>query len=152
MAKCSAVVASKRRLMNQRETPPGANPAARWRRDWGYSGFDRIGALPVLALGGSDRQAHLLAQGAADEATDAVGLPTRSLHDCGKRGALRPFQQFEDLLRLAAFAGATRLFAALGRFLGRAGLLPGLALLGRGVRRTWRNTGLLGGFRLRTRR
>lgn len=38
----------------------------------------RVAALALLALGGSDRQAHFPANRAADETAHALRLPTRS--------------------------------------------------------------------------
>ena len=49
---------------------------------------DAVNAGPVFALRGTHREPHLLSQGAADEAADAVGLPGRGFHDLGERGAL----------------------------------------------------------------
>src|SRR6266851_7787770 len=59
-----AVAASKRRIVSQRKTPPGGNPAARKGRDRRCSVFDRVGPLPVLGLSGDDAQAQLLPDGA----------------------------------------------------------------------------------------
>ena len=47
----------------ERQTPPGRSPAARCDRSGKRSGFDRVGALAVLALRGGDRQAHFLSDG-----------------------------------------------------------------------------------------
>src|ERR1700674_3250581 len=152
MANRSTVATNKRRLMNKRETPPGRNPAAREGQAERESGPDRVGACPIVSLSGYDVQAQLLPDGARQKAAHRMRLPRTDFHDGGKRRALGPFQQIEDLRRLAAVSCSTGLFAALGRFLRRAGLLPRLALLGRNVGATWRNTGLLGGFRLRARR
>ena len=44
---------------------------------------DRVRALAALALCGFDCEPHLLAQVAADEATDRMRLPTCRLHDFG---------------------------------------------------------------------
>ncbi len=44
-------------------------------------GFDRVGPLSVLRFGGNYRQAHFLAQRAADESTDRVRLPSGRLHE-----------------------------------------------------------------------
>src|SRR5215470_10467254 len=56
----------------KRGTPPGGNPAARRWCDREDSALERVGALTGLALGGFDGQLHFFAQGAADEAADAM--------------------------------------------------------------------------------
>src|ERR1700724_1857254 len=66
------------------------------------SGLDGVAALPVSGPGGSDRQAHLLAQGAGDEAPDRMRVPAGCLHDLLQAGPTRPLQQIEDLPGLAA--------------------------------------------------
>src|SRR5580698_4261921 len=53
---------------SERETPPSMNPAARLERQLCGSGFHGIAALAVVALGGLDGQAHLLADRARQEA------------------------------------------------------------------------------------
>src|ERR1039458_7230052 len=67
---------------------------------------DRVPALPVLGLGGGDRQPHLLAQGAGQEPSDRVRLPSGGFPEFLARGAARAFQQVEDLGGFAALAGA----------------------------------------------
>ncbi len=69
----------------RRETPPGANPAARMDREGPESALDGVAAVAVLALGGRNGQPQLLTQGAADEAADAVRLPSCSLHGVDKQ-------------------------------------------------------------------
>ena len=113
---------------------------------------DRVGALPVLALGGRDGQPHLLAHGPGQEAADGMRLPAGGFHQFLGGDAARPLQQVQDLGGLAAVArlglGGLGFLRALGRFLGRGGLLPRLALGGRNGRATWRTGGLFVGFRL----
>ena len=75
-------------------------------------------------------------------------LPTGRFHQFLGRYAACPLEQFQNLVRLAALAGALRFLRAFGRFLGRAGILGRLPLLLRNVGVLWRNTGLFGGFGL----
>src|ERR1017187_10227530 len=84
---------------------------------------DRVPALPVLGLGGPDRQPHLLAQDAGQEPADRVRLPAGGFHKFLPGGAARALQQVEDLGGLAALAGDGRLL--LGG-LGRRGAFVGL--------------------------
>src|ERR1039457_5373922 len=67
---------------------------------------DRVAALIVLRLGGSDREPHLLAQDAGQEPADRVRLPAGGFHEFLPRGASRAFQQVEDLGGFGALAGA----------------------------------------------
>ena len=83
----------------RQETPPGANPAARCEQERRESALDGVAPLTFLALGGRNGQPQLLTQGTADEATDAVRLPSCSLHDLGEGDAAGPFQQVQDLDR-----------------------------------------------------
>ena len=73
------------------------------------SALDRVGTLSVLAFGRLDRQTHLLAKRAADEAPNAVGLPFGRGHQFLEGGSARALEQFEDLRGLASRAGG-RLF------------------------------------------
>ena len=86
----------------KRETPPGANPAARNIRTGARSSFDRVRAFSVLGLGGNDRQAHLLADHTGQETAHAVRLPVRRFHQFLTGDATRAFEQFQDLGGLAA--------------------------------------------------
>src|SRR5260370_30332336 len=61
----------------RRATPPESGPGGGWDRSWWRSALNRVGALPVLALGGFDGESHFLAQCAADEPPDTVRLPVR---------------------------------------------------------------------------
>ena len=119
----------------ERETPPGGSPAARHGRNCDRSGLDRIAALAVLAFRRRHGQAHLLADGPGQEATDRMRLPAGGLHQLFGCDASRSLQQFQNAVRFAALArtGAflgLRTFLGLGRFLSRTGLLPRLAFFG----------------------
>ena len=63
----------------------GGTPAARRTRLVGLQLFERIAALPILDLGGRDRQAHLLAQDAGDKSPDRVSLPAGGFHEIRRR-------------------------------------------------------------------
>ena len=125
----------------KRATPPGSRPAARGEREGCGLGFDGVAALPVLALGGRHRQAHLLAYRPRQESAHGMRLPAGSLHQLLGGDAAGPLQQFQNLVGLAALAGAFGFLRAFGRFLGRGGLLAGLPLLLRNVGALWRNDG-----------
>src|SRR5579862_8908213 len=115
--------------------------------------LDRVVALAVLALGGGNVQAHLLTDGPGQEPAHGMRLPAAGFLEFLGGRATRPFQQVEDLGGLAAIpCGSALLFALarFGRFLGRGGLLPRLALLGRDVRALFGNTGRFRGFGLRS--
>jgi len=124
------------------------------------SGLDRVAALPVLALGGLDCQAHLLAQRTADESAQAVRLPAGGLQQLLGRGASLPLQQAQDRLGLAALADALLLGSfpradgpglrggptgRFVRFLRRGGPFPRLGLGRRDRARTCASTGFLVG-------
>ena len=123
---------------DKRETPPGRNPAARCERNRANSGFDGIAALAVLALGGRDGQAHLLADRAGQEPAHGMRLPAGGFHavPCW-------------WLRPAASAGpgswrsccrrgrlGLAFFALLGAFLAGVAFFPALALAGATLRAT----------------
>src|SRR5260370_38725149 len=91
----------------ERETPPGWNPAARAKQELRESGFQRVGALPVLSLRGRHVQPHLLTEGPADEASYGMRLPARSFHHFLEGGSVRPFQQIDHLGCLAALPHAS---------------------------------------------
>jgi len=126
--------------VNKRKTPPGANPAARSEQGWVILGFDGVAALPVLALGGRDRQAHLFADRAREESTQRVGLPGSRLYQFPGRCAAGRFSisRIVSVLlpsratpfSLAAFpARAPRaFFAPLGAFLAGLAFFPDLGL------------------------
>src|ERR1035438_4753474 len=76
---------------------------------------DRVPALFVLCLGGSDREPHLLAQDAGQEPADRVRLPSGGFAEFLQGGAAGAFQKVEDLGGFGALAGAG------GLLLGRLG-------------------------------
>ena len=129
----------------KREKPLGGNPAARKARK-ARLGFDRVRSLAVLSLGGRHGQAHLFAQRAADESAHAVGLPVLCFHDLGQSSTILALQQFENPIRLAAFAGRLGFLSAFGRFLRGASLLGRLALLRRDVSTLCATRALLAAF------
>ena len=61
-----------------KKTPPGESPAARCGRKRRGSGFDGVAPLPVLALGGRNGQAHLLANGPGKKPAQRMRLPAGS--------------------------------------------------------------------------
>ena len=105
------------------------------------TGLDRVVALPIVPLGRGDLQAHLFPDGPRKETANGMRLPPGSFHQFFESGTFRPFQQVNDLGRLAAFAGATRFLYPFGRFLRPAALLGPFGLLGRDVRALCRNRG-----------
>jgi len=109
-----------------KEKPPRRNPGGMKEPNRWASAFDRVAALFVLGLGGGDRQPHLLAQGAGEEAPDRMCLPAGGFPEFLQGGAAGAPQQVEDLGGLAARPGA-------GCFLGRLGRRGAcVGLLGRG--------------------
>src|ERR1019366_10467872 len=118
----------------ERKAPPNVNPAAYGEFDETNSGFKQVRAAAILALGGFDFQAHLLAQRTADESAYGMCLPACRFHNFLQGGSTRALQQIEDRLGLAALADTLLLGSfpqvgylgfrgRFGRFLGRAGLL-----------------------------
>src|ERR1700691_5131078 len=71
------------RQSSKRVTPPVCFPAAPSERNKLELGFHGVAALPVLALGGRHRQAHLLADGTRQKATHGMRLPARYLPKFG---------------------------------------------------------------------
>ena len=133
--------------MTKQETPLGWSPAARSERDGRKSGFDGVGTLAILGLGGCDGHAHLLADGPREKAAHAMRLPPRRFHQFGQLGAFRPLQQIEDLCRFTALPDGS-FIGGFGRFLRGAGLLGCLPLLRRNVRARCADTSPFRGFRL----
>ena len=123
----------------KRQTPPNPSPAARERLRCG-SGFDGVAALAVLALNGSDRQAHFLADRAREEAANRMRLPAggfiSSLH-VAPPGRLSRSRTLAVLLPSRAGSALPLALARLGRLLGGGGLLARLGLLRRHVRATF---------------
>src|SRR5271170_6229314 len=128
----------------RQEAPPSTNPAAWFEANRRGSGFDRVAALSVLALGGGHGQPHFLADSARQEPTNGMRLPAGDFHQLLGGDAARSFEQIQNPRGFAAVG----LLRALGRFLGRSGLPGRLALLLRNVPAVWRDTGLFGGLRL----
>jgi hypothetical protein len=83
------------------EAPPRGCPGGQSGSGSSGSALDRVVALPVVALRGGDREAHLLPEGPADEPADAVRLPAGGLHNLLQ---VTPPHQVEDLGGLAALA------------------------------------------------
>jgi hypothetical protein len=108
--------------------PPEPSPGGGKERGRGRSGLERIGALPFLSLDGFYTETHLLAERAADEAADTVGLPPRCLHNLGQRRAALAFQQSHHGGGLATLADALRL-SGLGFFWRLGWLFGGVAFL-----------------------
>ena len=134
----------------EREKPPRRNPGRQCTQNVWLLSLDRVPPLAVLALDGHDGKPHFLAQRSADRIRVHCGAASCCLHDHRQRAAILPFQEVEDLARFCCRRGDRWLFWpwAFGRFLGRAGLLPRLALFRRNVRATWRTAGLFSCFRL----
>ena len=81
-----------------------------------YSTGYAVHPLAIFTLGGFDRQAHFLAERAADEPTHAVRLPTGSLHNLSERRSVLALEQVQDRGLLATSAGHDGLLATLGPF------------------------------------
>jgi len=83
--------------VTQRKTPPGGSPAAQCERQPCESGFHGVAPLSVLALGGGDAQAHLLAKRTAGARCPGAGGKTGmrssgakvSCPECGHRDGWR---------------------------------------------------------------
>jgi hypothetical protein len=89
----------------KRTTPPDTFPAARRTRKRRDSGLDGVAALAVFRLGGLDRQAHFLANGAADETANAVRLPPSGFHQLLHSGSVPAFEQIQDFGGEATLVG-----------------------------------------------
>ena len=129
---------------SRRRMPPGCSPAARTARGGRKSGFDRVGPLPVLSLGGRHRHPHLLPDGAREESAHGMGLPACRFHQFLHAGSLGAFQQVQDSCCLATVAGRACLSAVFGCFLG---CLVLWSLVRRNVRALSGNTSLFAGVR-----
>ena len=132
---------------SKRRTPPGCSPAAPRIRSWRKSGFDRVGPLPVLSLGGRHRHPHLLPDGAREESAHGMGLPACRFQQLLHAGSLVAFQQIQHSCCLAAVAGRARLLRAVWRFLECLGLGGRLRPVRRNVRALSGNTSLFAGVR-----
>jgi len=99
-----------------RRKPPERNPGGEWKQTGGRLGFERISALPIIALGGCDTELHLFAERAANESSDRMRLPFRGFHDLLHRSPAGALQQFQNLSGLAALASRSRLLRLLSAF------------------------------------
>ena len=131
---------------SKRRTPPGYSPAARRIRSWRKSGFDRVGPLPVLSLGGRHRHPHLLPDGAGEESAHGMGLPACRFQQFLHAGSLMAFQQIQHFCCLAAVASRACLLRDVWRFLECLGLGGRLRPVRRNVRARSGNTSLFAGF------
>jgi hypothetical protein len=77
-----------------------------------------INSFSIFTLGGFYGEPHLFTKGAADKATNRMGLPASEGHNIGQRCTSGPLQQVKNLFGLAALAGFSGLPAALGCLLG----------------------------------
>jgi hypothetical protein len=115
-----------------RETKNAAgNPAANKDRDEMTSALNGIGTLSILPFSGDHGEAHLLADGPGEETANRMRLLARGADQLLRRDSARPFQQVQDLGRLAAFAGTLRFRGGLRRLLGPGSLLPRRLRFGR---------------------
>src|SRR6185437_389358 len=96
---------------------------------------DAVDALTLGRVEGLESQAHLLANGGAEEAADRMCLPAGSRHQLRERSALRPADQGEHRSLLAAVARHVRCG-------GRRGPAAAPALVRRTHGRLCRNGGL----------
>src|SRR6266851_870321 len=60
--------------------PPEPSPGGGKEKDRRRSAFERVGALPVLALGRFYAESHLFAERAADESANTMRLPLGRCH------------------------------------------------------------------------
>src|ERR1035437_1266158 len=105
-----------------KEKPPRRNLGGQKEPNRWASDFDRVAALFAFGLGGRDREAYLLAQGAGHKPTDRVRLPAGGFHEFLPGGAAGAPQQVENLGDLAALSGAGCLLGQLGRLRALVGL------------------------------
>ena len=133
------------RTRNAARTEPGG---ASEQIDEG-SGFDGVAALAVLALGGHDGQAHLLADGAGQESAHGMRPASRWL-SCSSFAGAPPgrFSRSRILAVLLPSRAPLAFFAPLGAFLAGLAFFPALAFSGATCARTCASGGLFGGFRL----
>src|SRR6266446_6648715 len=73
-----------------------------------------IGSLAAWVLERFDLEAELLAQGAGDEAANAVRLPAGCAHQVGQCGAARALQQGHNLGLLGVLSACVRVLLARG--------------------------------------
>jgi hypothetical protein len=119
--------------VTSRKTPPGVNPAALRERE-SELGFDRVGTLTVLSLGGDNGQAQLLANGPRKESTDRMRLPTGAFITSLAVAPPGCFSKSRTLAALLPSRAAVAFFAALGAFLAGLAFVVALAFFGTPVR------------------
>ena len=56
-------------------------------------GRNTVGAIAILALTGTELEAHLALDGTAQKSTHGMSLPGTGFHEFSHRGALRPLDQ-----------------------------------------------------------
>ena len=119
--------------------PPEPSPGGGKEKDRRRSGFERIGALAIFALGRFYAESHLLAKRTADESTNTVRLPLGCGHQFLEGGSAGAFQQLQNLcgfaalprsLSLRSFGRGFRLFGRLAAFFGGVAFFPGLPFAG----------------------
>ena len=66
---------------------------------------EEVRAVSVVAFEGLNRHPHLLADGAAQEATHRVWLPTGRFRELRQRDAAGPLEQVKNLVRFGAAVG-----------------------------------------------
>src|SRR5882724_3907286 len=100
------------------------------------SDSNRVATVPIGGLGGNHFQAHLLADGAREEAPDRMGLPVSCRHDFFQGGPAGLVQQIENLPGLAALTRAVGFVRPVARLSGTGGRSgKGLQLSDVGLRR-----------------
>src|SRR6266849_2951032 len=75
-----------------------------WRQQITLLALQPVGRLTLVALKAGDLQAQVVDQGAADEAPHGMRLPIGGAHDLGYGGAVRAFEQPDDVRFLGASA------------------------------------------------
>src|SRR6266446_7016888 len=108
-------------LCKTTKAPEGMPPALQFAT--GNPSANAIGPLTACGLEGLDLEAQLLAQGAGDEAANAVRLPARCAHQVLQSRAARAFQQGHNLGLFGVLSACVHVLLARG-------LPGGLAALG----------------------
>src|SRR6266478_3371063 len=99
-------------LCKTSKAPEGMPPALQFAT--GNPSANAIGPLTACGLEGLDLAAPLLAQGAGDEAANAVRLPAGCAHQVGQCGAGGAFQQGHNLGLLGVLSACVRVLLARG--------------------------------------
>src|SRR6266403_5648923 len=99
-------------LCKTTKAPEGMPPALQFAT--GHPSPNAIGSLTACGLEGLDLEAQLLAEGAGDEAANAVRLPTRCAHQVLQGSAARAFQQGQDLGLFGVLSACVRVLLARG--------------------------------------